>query len=68
MLFIIAQTLGPLGEYIKSNIPLVINLYNDVIRVEKKLPDIEIGIQEQYVWSFRIPVCYSTQEELDELV
>ena len=66
MFFIIGQSLGPIGEYIKSN--LIINLYNSTIHVSKIVPDIEIGIEDKYVWLFRIPECYSTQEELDALV
>ena len=59
MFFIIAQTLVPLGEYIKKN--FIMNLYGQVIHDI----DIEIGIKENCLI---IKECYSTQEELDELV
>lgn len=60
MFFIIA-------EYIQSK--LKINLYSNVIRIAKIMPDIEIGIEEEeYEWAIRIPECYSSQEELDKLV
>ena len=61
MFFIIAQSFVPLGEYIKKN--LIINLYGRVI--DDIDIDIEIGIKENYLI---IKECYSTQEELDELV
>lgn len=59
MFFIIA-------EYIQSK--LKINLYSNVIRIAKIMPDIEVGIEEEYEYAIRIPECYSSQEELDKLV
>lgn len=60
MLFIIA-------EYIQSK--LKINLYSNVIRIAKIMPDIEVGVEEEdYKYDIRIPECYSSQEELDKLV
>ena len=60
MFFIIA-------EYIQSK--LNINLYRNVIRVAKIMPDIEFGIEEEkYEYNIRIPECYSSQDELDNLV
>jgi len=59
MFFIIA-------EYIQSK--LKINLYSNVIRIAKIMPDIEVGIEEEYEYDIRIPECYSSQDELDDLV
>jgi len=59
MFFIIA-------EYIQSTFK--INLYKDVIRLAKIMPDIEMGIEEEYEYDIRIPECYSSQDELDDLV
>lgn len=60
MLFIIA-------EYIQSKLNR--KFYNNVIRIAKIVPDIEVGIEEEeYKYDIRIPECYSSQEELDKLV
>lgn len=59
MLFIIA-------EYIQSKFK--INLYSNVIRIAKIMPDIEVGIEDEYEYDIRIPDYYSSQEELDKLV
>ena len=59
MFFIIA-------EYIQSK--LKFNLYGNVIRIAKIMPDIEFGIEEEYEYDIRVPECYLSQEELDKLV
>jgi hypothetical protein len=47
----------------------------EAVKVVKIIPDIEVGIKadmplikDGYEWNFKIPECFSSQEELDKLV
>jgi hypothetical protein len=69
MFLIIAESLGPISEYIRNNLKINFPIFVlDAISVKK--PDIEIGIEDNLEDDFKIciPDCYSSQEELDKLV
>jgi hypothetical protein len=70
MFFVIAEFINK-NTYIRN---LYVNIV-EAVKVVKIIPDIEVGIKadmplikDGYEWNFKIPECFSSQEELDKLV